>query len=95
MFDFFHQSSKAYTKRAQLLLIEARFAQLEHEAAAEHHYALAQMYAARVQRLEAPLATELQRSSPISADASAATSLEMQRAPLRVLKPTSSQAVAG
>lgn len=94
MFDFFHQSSKAYTKRAQLLLTEARFAQLEHEAAAEHHYALAQMYAARVQRLEAPLTTDVPRSVTMGAEA-LATAPETQRPPLRVLKQTSSQAVTG
>ena len=47
MFDFFNQSSRAFAKRAQALLQEARFAQLEHEAAAEHHHALAKMYADR------------------------------------------------
>lgn len=35
------------------MLHEAQMARLEHEAAAEHHGALARMYAERVQRLEA------------------------------------------
>lgn len=38
--------------RTAQLLAEARMAELEHRAAAEHHKALADMYAARVARLE-------------------------------------------
>lgn len=93
MFDFFNQSSKAYAKRAQALLTEARFAQLEHEAAAEHHHALAQMYAERVRRLEAPPQSAVRCSNPPAAEPSGA--LEGQRAPLRVLTQPSSQAAAG
>lgn len=67
MFESFNLSARAYARRAETLLREARFAQLEHQAAAEHHEALARMYAARVARLEgthpsptsiAPLPTE-------------------------------------
>ena len=94
MFDFFNQSSRAYAKRAQALLQEARFAQLEHEAAAEHHRALAQMYAERVRRLEAPLLQSVpQVGQPV--EASQANTLEGQRAPLRVLMQSGNQAVAG
>ena len=39
------------TRSAQLLH-EARMNELEHRAAAEHHLALADMYAARIERLE-------------------------------------------
>lgn len=53
MFEFFNLSYSAYARRVQTMLREARFAQLEHEAAAEHHDALARMYAERVERLEA------------------------------------------
>ena len=52
MFEFFSLGTKAYLRRAETMLREARFAQLEHEAAAEHHHALARMYAERVARLE-------------------------------------------
>lgn len=38
--------------RAAQLLHEARMNELEHRAAAEHHLALADMYAARIKRLE-------------------------------------------
>ena len=51
MFDFFEHGSKAYAKRSEAMLREALFARLEHEAAAEHHQALARMYADRIDRL--------------------------------------------
>ncbi|MFT3812733.1 MAG: hypothetical protein QM740_05085 [Acidovorax sp.] len=56
MFDFFDQGSKAYAKRTETMLREAMFARLEHEAAAEHHQALARMYAERIERLRAEIA---------------------------------------
>lgn len=92
MFDFFNQSSKAYAKRAEALLIEARFAQLEHEAAAEHHHALAQMYADRIRRLEAPPQTVERRSDQPGAEPGG---LEAQRSPLRVLTQPGNQAALG
>lgn len=52
-FDFlFRPSHAAYLKRASALLEEAQMARIEHQAAAEHHSALARMYAERVRRLE-------------------------------------------
>lgn len=52
-FDFlFRPSHAAYLKRATALLEEAQMARIEHQAAAEHHGALARMYAERVRRLE-------------------------------------------
>ena len=92
MFDFFNQSSKAYAKRAQALLTEARFAQLEHEAAAEHHHALAQMYADRVRRLEAPPQGVERRSDKLGTEPA---SPEGQRSPLRVLTQPGNQAALG
>ena len=52
-FNLFGAHPSAHLKRAVLMLNEAQMARLEHEAAAEHHGALARMYAERVQRLEA------------------------------------------
>ena len=54
MFDsvFFKPNPNAYLKRAEVMLHEANMARVEHQAAAEHHGALAQMYAERVVRLE-------------------------------------------
>ena len=94
MFDFFNQSSRAYARRAQALLQEARFAQLEHEAAAEHHHALAKMYGDRVRRLEAPVHEPVRLDEPPRAEPVAAT-LEGQRAPLRVLTQPGNQAAVG
>jgi len=55
MFDFLRSSPTAYLKRAATLLEEAQMARIEHQAAAEHHSALARMYAERVRRLESEL----------------------------------------
>ena len=95
MFDFFNQSSRAFAKRAQALLQEARFAQLEHEAAAEHHHALAKMYADRVRRLEGPLQEGAVRLDVQPGAEPQSAALEGQRTPLRVLTQTGNQAVAG
>ncbi len=91
MFDFFNLSSKAYARRAETMLREARFAQLEHEAAAEHHDALARMYAERVARLEG----HTRRAVPQAQAAAPALSQDGQRgerAPFRVLTQTDAQA---
>lgn len=56
MFDFiFKPNSNEYLKRAAVMLREANLARVEHQAAAEHHGALAQMYAERASRLEREL----------------------------------------
>jgi hypothetical protein len=58
MFNLF-SGSKHHIRRTAVLLEEANMARVEHQAAAEHHHALARMYAERVKRLE----RELQQSS--------------------------------
>ncbi|AVP57823.1 hypothetical protein [Pulveribacter suum] len=55
MFKRFFDPATIYTRRAQRCMDEARMAALEHEGAAEHHAALAQMYRERVARLQAEL----------------------------------------
>lgn len=50
-FQLFQPGSSLHLKRAAALLQEAQMARLEHQAAAEHHAALAKMYAERVRRL--------------------------------------------
>lgn len=53
MFDFlFKPRRDEHVKRAEIMLREANMARIEHQAAAEHHAALAQMYAERAARLE-------------------------------------------
>ena len=66
-FDFlFRPTHTAYLRRAAALLEEAQMARIEHQAAAEHHSALARMYAERVRRLESELYRPQQ---PVGADA--------------------------
>ena len=50
MFNLFTRNS--HPRRAMALLEEAQMARLEHQAAAEHHAALARMYTDRAKRLE-------------------------------------------
>lgn len=50
--NIFKPNPNAHLKRAEVMLTEANMARMEHQAAAEHHGALAQMYAERVARLE-------------------------------------------
>jgi len=68
-FDFlFRPSHTAYLKRASALLEEAQMARIEHQAAAEHHSALARMYAERVRRLESELYRQPRGTEPGPAD---------------------------
>lgn len=52
MFNPFQFKPEVHLNRVAQLLREANMARVEHEAAAEHHGALARMYAERVARLE-------------------------------------------
>lgn len=98
MFDFFTLGSRAYERRAEAMLREARFAQLEHEAAAEHHNALARMYAERVLRLEGASRAALARDKLAALQEESVTAEEQQqraadRTPLRVLSPVTGNQV--
>jgi len=52
MFGFFQSGRNGHLRRVMTLLEEAHLARIEHQAAAEHHGALARMYAERAKRLE-------------------------------------------
>ena len=54
-FDLFHTRVDAHVRKAQEYLQAANIARLEHHVAAEHHSALASMYAQRVAWLEQEL----------------------------------------
>ena len=100
MFDFFNLGSRAYERRAETMLREARFAQLEHEAAAEHHDALARMYAERVLRLQGACRdTVCKDKLKVSPEKPIASAEELQlradRAPLRVLSPAAGTQALG
>lgn len=58
MLKRFFNPQATYTRRAQRCMEDARMAALEHEAAAEHHGALARMYRERVVRLERELSSK-------------------------------------
>lgn len=95
MFEFFNLNASAYARRVQTMLREARFAQLEHEAAAEHHDALARMYAERVERLQAACHEAMPTDQTHFADtAPGLESGHNERAPFRVLTQTQTGAQA-
>jgi hypothetical protein len=54
-FDIFRTRTDAHVRRAQEYLQQANMARLEHQTAAEHHAALAKMYAQRINWLEREL----------------------------------------
>jgi len=55
MFSFFQPNRNGHLRRVMSLLEEAQLARIEHQAAAEHHAALARMYSDRAKRLEREL----------------------------------------
>ncbi|MEO6973851.1 MAG: hypothetical protein ABI135_10595 [Rhodoferax sp.] len=57
--DLFHSRPEAHIRKAQEYLEEACLARIEHEVAAEHHAALASMYAQRIARLQQQIADSL------------------------------------
>lgn len=52
MFRLFDRQLDPHVRKSLELLKEANLAHVEHRAAAEHHTALAEMYAARIARIE-------------------------------------------
>ena len=55
MFSFLQPNRNGHLRRVMALLEEAHLARIEHQAAAEHHGALARMYSERAKRLEREL----------------------------------------
>lgn len=60
-FDLFNTRADAHIRKAQEYLQQANVARLEHHVAAEHHSALASMYAQRVAWLERELSESVVR----------------------------------
>ena len=54
-FNLFEPRTAAHIRKSLNYLEEARLAWVEHQAAAEHHAALAKMYAERIARIEAEI----------------------------------------
>ena len=51
-FHLFEKHSEIYLRKSREYLEEANLARVEHQAAAEHHAALAKMYTERISRIE-------------------------------------------
>ena len=62
MIKLFQSNPSVHLRRALVLLQEAQMGRIEHQAAAEHHAALARMYAERARRLEAEIHRPQQQS---------------------------------
>ncbi|MDQ3058444.1 MAG: hypothetical protein M3R45_02810 [Pseudomonadota bacterium] len=61
----FEKNSEAYIRKSREYLEEANLARVEHQAAAEHHAALAKMYTERITRIEAEINHALQPHSSL------------------------------
>jgi len=87
MFNLFQFNRNSHLRRAMALLEEAHMARLEHQAAAEHHAALARMYSDRAKRLEreiygsshAPLPPESGTAQKVGHDKPALYALDAAR----------------
>lgn len=64
-FDLFNTRVDAHIRKAQEYLQEANVARIDHQVAADHHSALASMYAQRVAWLEQELADSVARYGPL------------------------------
>ena len=54
-FYLFERPAEAHIRRSREYLEEANVRRVEHQAAAEHHNALAEMYASRIARIQAEM----------------------------------------
>lgn len=67
MFNLFQPPADSHLKRAAAMLREANMARIEHQAAADHHGALARMYADRASWLEKELGAQGRTGMRLSA----------------------------
>jgi hypothetical protein len=65
-FHLFEHRRDAHIRRSREYLEEANVARVEHQAAAEHHSALAKMYGERIARIEAEIHNALQPPSLVA-----------------------------
>jgi len=59
-FHLFERSADAHIRKSREYLEEANMGRIEHQAAAEHHSALARMYAERIARIEVEISEVFQ-----------------------------------
>ena len=64
-FYLFERQGDAHIRKSREYLEEARVGRVEHQAAAEHHSALANMYAERIVRIEAEITQTFQLSPKV------------------------------
>ncbi|MCX7257471.1 MAG: hypothetical protein NTZ64_12230 [Polaromonas sp.] len=62
-FHLFEKHSEIYLRKSREYLEEANLARVEHQAAAEHHAALAKMYTERIVRIEGEIDRALRARS--------------------------------
>ena len=90
-FDIFQTRADAHIRKAREYLQQANIARIDHQTAAEHHAALATMYAQRVVWLEREVSEALTGSMP-SLRSPAATPVEaVKRLPESILALARSQ----
>ena len=71
-FSIFEPPMARHLLKSREYLEEAKVKRVEHQAAAEHHGALTQLYAERISRIEAEISEALQEGSTSSQPAPAA-----------------------
>lgn len=62
-FYLFERSADAHIRKSREYLDEANMGRIEHQAAAEHHSALARMYAERIARIQVEISEMFQLQS--------------------------------
>jgi hypothetical protein len=72
-FSLFEPSLDRHLRKSREYLEDAKIKRVEHQAAAEHHSALTQLYAQRISRIESEISEALQANSntyplPLAAD---------------------------
>ncbi len=91
-FDLFNTRADAHIRKAQEYLQQAHVARIEHQTAAEHHAALAAMYAQRVTWLEREVSESITGSmTTLRANAAGTAST---RKPLQAIKRGSESILA-
>lgn len=90
-FDLFRTRADAHIRRAEEYLQQANMARIEHQTAAEHHAALATMYAQRVVWLETELSEAMAGSMPSLRTSSPKPVETLKRVPESILALARSQ----
>ncbi|MDQ3060509.1 MAG: hypothetical protein M3R45_13490 [Pseudomonadota bacterium] len=84
-FYLFERPADAHIRKSREYLEEANLGRVEHQAAAEHHNALARMYAERITRIEAEIseafASLSSGSKPVEEGAAAAAAAAVVAVP--------------